>query len=193
MLVDSVELSSVGASAAFTLLGVGISACVSTLSIYIKFRLDQISSKEQYRRDVEKQASEIIEARRTNDLAAKRKVFAEFLGQSHALYVEITAAHSQFATHGSVEELFRALRDARSGIAQSALEETRLITADAGCEAASSGLWRHMRASGVPTGKHTAANDLKLWKAKYWDLRRALMLAYRSDLDTTNGHQPSVT
>jgi hypothetical protein len=188
-------------SAAYTLLGVAITGFVTLLAVVIKYAFDTRAEARRYRHELEIQnlehARELdklqmqLHETRTDALRdLQRRVFATYLAETHAVYLDVVDARRQRRQNSDDQAYLIALKSIAPGKGQLALEECRLVVLHESARHAD-GLWDHLRSHPVPKGVDLGSREWGAWKDAYWELRRAAITHWQADLTTIHSPNPS--
>lgn len=178
--------------AAYTLLGAVIAACVSLLSVVIKYRLDMKTEARKHDQELAKMRLQLGGHRQDKLREERRTVFARYLSATAVIYQHIGNARRERrialdSAPDSRTEADRAYVVSLKGIApeeaQVALEECRLVGDKSAIRVADS-LWTHIRGSDLATGADTSGAAWDKWKEAYWSLRRELVEELRASLSS---------
>jgi hypothetical protein len=180
-------------SATYTLLGVGITAIVTLISLFIKYLLDaalenrrhgrELRIKEQdHINEIDRLTRQMEETRRGRTLDVKRSVFVQYLTSSQSIYNEIISIRREHRASPNEAEYKRRLKAIDAQPSQIALDEMRLVASGDSTSAAEN-LWAHLRGDPVPEGLANGSREWAAWKAAYWDRRSLLVGQCRLDLE----------
>lgn len=179
-------------AALFTLLGVGITATVSLVAIFVKYVLDSRSETMRHGRQKEAEEREHVRnieklrieaAERRSDVASGRQVqaVARFLAASLAIYSQIVAHRREWESEADDVRYRNRLLAIDSTDAQIAFEEVRLVSSDDVTSKANL-LWQHLRGREVPRGLRLDRNDWIGWKNAHWSMRKDLIGEHQAEL-----------
>lgn len=168
-------------AAAFTLLGVGITAGVSIIAVYIKSLLDGRAQERRYAQEVAMLRLRLEEERGEALRREVRTVNAAFLVGTAAIYGQIVGARRQRRGDRNDDTYRAALRSVDPHQSQVSLEESRMLSSAATVEAADQ-LWGHLRTHSVPSGLDLSSAAWDEWKNEHWRLRKELVLQLRAEL-----------
>lgn len=168
------SVTAAGGAALYTLLGVAITAVVSLAAVYVKYKLDSKAETRKYQQELVKLQLQLSEERIDRSKNEVRKVFAELLAGTAAIYRTIREARRQRRDDGDDTAYQATLRGISPDQCQVALEEGSLIS-NADTVVAAERLWHHLRSHPVPGGRDLSSTAWSLWKEEYWQLRRDLV------------------
>jgi hypothetical protein len=112
----------------------------------------------------------------------RRQIYVQFMSAVHDMFVQVDNVYRQHRDGALTDrEASSALRVVAPRDAQAALEHVRLVASDLVASAAAE-IWTHMRREGVATGRSVDRRAFVNWRVSYWEVRRALIDAARTDL-----------
>jgi hypothetical protein len=187
------DIVAAASSAAYTLLGVVITGVVTLLAVVAKYAFDSRADSRRYKRElevnalehareVEKLKMQLNETRRDVLRDLKRRAFALYLAETHAIYLSAIQARRQRREDADNVAYQRALKAVAPMDGQVALEECRLLV-PAGSADRAEALWAHLRSHPVAMGIDLSSSAWSAWKKEYWELRRALIEQWKLDLE----------